>query len=271
MPKDMIAGRTVGWREWGTPGDRPALMIHCALAHSGAWGPVAEMLTDRLWMRGFDLPGHGGTDPWDGTGTYQEAARDIAIPMAEEMGQGAPIDLIGHSFGATTALRLAVDRPDHVRSLVLAEPVFFTPAFADDPALKTRHDREQTPYAEAIASGDDEAAAKAFMSVWGGGVSWELLPEEMRKQFVAQIPMVEAFRATNYGDPAGMVSRNTLADVTVPVLLIDGGDSPIYMNAINRALARRLPDARVMTVPGARHMVPITHPTPVAQAIREFL
>jgi pimeloyl-ACP methyl ester carboxylesterase len=34
---------------------------------------------------------------------------------------------------------------------------------------------------------------------------------------------------------------------------------------------RRLPDARRVSVDGAGHMVPITHPAEVAEAIRDFL
>ena len=59
MPERRVNGRAVAWREAGT--GQPALLIHCALAHSGAWSGVMARLAHRLDMRAMDLPGHGGT------------------------------------------------------------------------------------------------------------------------------------------------------------------------------------------------------------------
>lgn len=56
---------------------------------------------------------------------------------------GAPVDVIGHSFGATVALRLALERPELVRSLVLVEPVLFAAAkAAEDPRFAAFAARE---------------------------------------------------------------------------------------------------------------------------------
>ena len=58
---------------------------------------------------------------------------------------------------------------------------------------------------------------------------------------------------------------------SVPVLLIEGADSPPVIDAIHTELARRLPQASRLSVPGAGHMVPITHPQIVAAAIAAHL
>ena len=44
-----------------------------------------------------------------------------------------------------------------------------------------------------------------------------------------------------------------------PVLLIHGSDSPPVMAEICEAIAGRLPDVGVASVPGAGHMLPLTH------------
>ena len=82
-------------------GPRPALAIHCSLAHSGAWRGVGAALSDELTLRAFDLPMHGRSGDWDGQGNIHDVATDMALSLLE-----APMDLIGHSFGATVALRL---------------------------------------------------------------------------------------------------------------------------------------------------------------------
>ncbi len=55
------------------------------------------------------------------------------------------------------------------------------------------------------------------------------------------------------------------------MLLIAGAESPPVIAAILDAIASCLPQARRVTVPGAGHMVPISHPEAVSGALREFL
>jgi pimeloyl-ACP methyl ester carboxylesterase len=55
------------------------------------------------------------------------------------------------------------------------------------------------------------------------------------------------------------------------VLLVEGAESPPIIDAVQEELARRLPQARRLIVPGAGHMVPITHPDIVARAVQAHL
>ncbi|MES2144421.1 MAG: alpha/beta hydrolase, partial [Pseudomonadota bacterium] len=57
----------------------------------------------------------------------------------------------------------------------------------------------------------------------------------------------------------------------VPVLLIEGADSPPVINAVHTELARRLAQATRLVVSGAGHMVPITHAQDVARAVQVHL
>lgn len=81
-------------------------MLHCANAHAGAWRGVALALQDSLHLIAPDGLGHGNAPDWDGQGDYHAAATDRARAFLTE-----PMDLIGHSFGATVALRLAIETP----------------------------------------------------------------------------------------------------------------------------------------------------------------
>jgi pimeloyl-ACP methyl ester carboxylesterase len=74
-------------------------------------------------MTAFDLPGHGQSADWDGHGDYGRRTAEVAATFYTE-----PLHLIGHSFGAVTALRLALAAPEGVRSLTLIEPVLFAAA-----------------------------------------------------------------------------------------------------------------------------------------------
>ncbi len=270
MPQDVRGGVQTHWVTSGH-GPRQSLLIHCSLGHAGGWSRLVAALDDLVTGIAYDLPGHGRSADWDGTSDIQSLSTAMAVDLLEDLAGGRPVDVIGHSFGGTVALRLAVERPDLVRSLVLIEPVFFAVAVADRPDLKADKDPRMVAYRAAVDAGDRAAAAEAFTSVWGDGRAWERMPESQRNAMIARIHLIEAGSPAIYGDCAGLLSGGRLETIACPVLLIRGGDSPEVTAAINDGLARRIARSTQLAVPGAGHMMPITHPGAVADATRIFL
>jgi lipase len=253
-------------------GRRRALMLHCSLAHSGAWSGLAARLGQQLSMTAFDLPGHGRSGDWDGTADLHALSTAIAGVLAAELaGPAAPVELIGHSFGATVALRLALERPGLVRGLTLIEPVLFAAARDAAPEVFAATATAFAPVYALCAKGEHAAAARAFLRIWGNGQRWDDLPPAQRAYATRRIAMIPATDAALSQDAAGLLRPGRLEALDRPVLLISGGSSPPIIAAIACELTRRLPQARSATVPGAGHMVPITHPGPVAEAILDFL
>lgn len=257
MPLDVRAGHPTFWQVFGA-GHRPALAIHCTLAHSGAWAGVAAGLPD-LTLTAFDMPGHGQSGPWAGNDYHGDVTR-IAASFIDR-----PLDLIGHSFGASVALRLAVAAPEAIRSLTLIEPVLFaaaagTPEFAAQEADNTR-------LRALLAAGEQEVAARAFVGQWGAGQPWEKLDPRTRTAFAAQMHLVLAGGTANFTDTAHILREGGLEGIEAPVMLIRGANSPPVMALICEAIAARLPDVGVAVVPEAGHMLPVTHAAQVAELI----
>ena len=73
----------------------------------------------------------GMSGEWRDQGDFHTIGTDIAKTFMDR-----PMDLVGHSYGGTIALRLALEVPELVRSLVLIEPVLMNLAFKDDPSSK---------------------------------------------------------------------------------------------------------------------------------------
>lgn len=270
MPKDVRGGFPTHWIKAGS-GPRAALMIHCSLGHAGGWARMVAALDDMVSAIAFDLPGHGRSADWDERDDIQTVSTAMAVDLLEDVAAGEPVDVIGHSFGGTVALRLAVERPDLVRSLVLIEPVFFAVVLADRPDLPARDSAHMTRYRDALLAGDRAAAAEAFTSVWGDGRGWERLPEAQKEALATRIHLIEAGAAAIYDDASGILSSGALGRIAVPTLLIKGASSPETISVINDGLARRIPGAEQLAVEGAGHMAPITHPDAVAAAVRAFL
>ena len=242
-------------------------MIHCSLSHSGAWTGLAAQLQDMLHMTAFDIPGHGRSADWDNRADIQA----VTTSMAADFPTG-PVDVIGHSFGGTVALRLAIEHPHLVRSLTLIEPVFFAVAFADHPGLRAEHDALHAPQLSAVARGDMTAATRAFNQMWGdAAMPWDSLPQTMRDNMTKRYGAIISAGPAVDDDVGGMLSSGGLERISVPTLLLEGAQSPKILGLVNQGLARRLPDTRHHVLPDSGHMLPITHPVQVGALIRSFL
>lgn len=265
MPVSTRAGAAINWITYGT-GPREALLIHRGLGRAADWQPVSRGLAGTLSMTAFDMPGHGRSAPWDGQAEVQGQAAEIAVEFLE-----GPADVIGHSFGATVALRLAVENPGLVRALVLIEPVFFAAAFADHPHLRAALDAQLAGFVTALAQGDTRAAARAFTDIWGDGTPWEDVPEPQKRQLAEGMPLVAAGDAALFDDVGGMLTPGRLEGLDIPVQLIEGSASPWIIEPISESLAARLPRAERAVIMGAGHMAPLTHAKQVAAEIGRFL
>lgn len=262
MPEKTRGGRRLAWRQAGK--GVPALLLHCMLAHSGAWAGVMERLADRLAMRAPDLPGHGGTGHDPRCDLHDEATAD-ARALVEGRG---PTHVIGHSFGAIVALRLALDDPGAVASLILIEPVLLALLAETDPAAfaAERHAAAETD--AAMDAGDWSLAADLFLARWGAGGD---IAAGQSAAMRARMPLVAATRRATSRPATAAVRLNDLARITCPVLLVGGAASPPVIAAVLDALAAGLPGARRAEIAGAGHMAPVTHPGPVSDAIAAFL
>lgn len=236
--------------------DVARLLIHCSLAHHETLMPLAAKLPPSRDVF-FDLPGHGRSGAWTGI-DYHSDSTAIATALLR-----GPTHIIGHSFGATVALRLAVERPELVSRVTLIEPVMFAAAIGT--AAHVVHQIAMEPFIAAWDAQDRYAATQAFLGMWGDGHAWANLSDCRRAAFVAQIPLIPAAAPAIEHDVHGVLAR--LGDVTCPVDLIEGGDSQAIMPAIMDGLAARMPHAHRHLIANAGHMVPITHVDAVASVL----
>src|SRR3954447_24320090 len=97
--------RTFDWR-WP---DR-LVLVHGFTQTLRSWDRLAQPLAESSQVVRVDLPGHGGS------GAISMSFEEAAAAIGEAAG---PATYVGYSLGGRLCLRLAVDRPDLVRSLVL--------------------------------------------------------------------------------------------------------------------------------------------------------
>lgn len=264
MALDTRMGQDIFWQTIGS-GPRPALAIHCTLGASGLWKPVLEPLGDQITATAFDQPNHGQSAGWDATGAEPGAFQKLVTQIAASF-IDRPIDLLGHSFGASVALRIAAAAPEAIRTLTLVEPVLFAALPQSDTewqALRAKQDHLE----EMIAAGDLERAARAFMNDWGAGQPWETIPEHHRARFIQQMPMVGNISSANFEDPGQIAREGGIEAIDAPVMIVHGDRSPPIIPPVCAAIAERLQDVGTACIPGAGHMIPATHPAQLTDLI----
>lgn len=258
-----VNGRRVTWREPETAGPGvPALFAHCSLAHSGLWKPILEALAPERRAVAVDMPAHGRSDPPPEGTSLQLHALDACEALAERMAaaHGGPVHAVGLSLGGAVLGRLALKRPDLVRSLTQIEPVWF---FLLGPAGDTDKATAETAFnrrlSELIEAGDLEGGAKFFVESWGAPGGWDELGPEGRAYAAHCLKHLHADMDMVHGHPPGQVSVEEIARMRPPLTLIGGGESPASAHAVLDVIEGAVAGARRVTIAGAGHLSPVTH------------
>ncbi|MEP5151391.1 alpha/beta hydrolase [Planktotalea sp.] len=250
---------------YGT-GPRKGLILHCSLAHSGVYGAMGQSLANTFSLIGFDQPGHGRAADWTGEGDLQDRVTEMALDLLTE-----PLDIIGHSFGGTVALRLAIERPEMVRSLVLIEPVMMAIAKKDTPEVFAALRHQLSDFQSALEQGDRETAARLFTKTYGDGRPWNSLSAESRAAISERIHMIGAGHRGVNEDFYDLIGSGALEAISIPTSIIDGGQGGPAMESVCAGLERRLQNAQRACIKGGGHMAPLTRPEAVAQEILNFV
>lgn len=103
-------------------GNGPALvLVHGLLGYSFSWRRVLEPLSQEREVFALDMPGSGFSQCLANTDAHLSAAAERLLTFLDEIGIAA-CDLVGSSYGGTTALYLAATHPERIRTLTLVSP-----------------------------------------------------------------------------------------------------------------------------------------------------
>jgi pimeloyl-ACP methyl ester carboxylesterase len=246
----------------------PLILVHGSWNSHHSWDLIVPRLAESFRVLTYDRRGHSQSERPTGPGSVREDVADLAA-LIEHFGL-APAWVVGNSFGASIALRLAGERPDLFRGLIAHEPPLFS-LLADDSALAPLLAEVQQgvgAVAERIGSGDHAGAAEQFVeTVALGPGTWAQLPPEVQRTFIENAPTF----LDEAGDPEQLgFDLEWIRGFSAPVLLTRGDESPPTFAPVVAKLAAALPRADVVTLPGAGHIPHVTHPDAYIDAILDF-
>ncbi len=206
--------------------------------------PADVFPTEAFRCLTVECRGHGGSEPGDPEAFGIAAFADDVAAMLDGMRLG-PLPVGGISMGAAIALRLAVFRPDLVSALVLARPAWVTDA---DPG-------NMRPNAEVGALLASHAAADA-RAVFEAGETGARLAREgpdnlaSLRGFFTRVPLtITSALLTRISADGPGVSREQIAALRIPTLVIGHGRDAVHPLEMACELAALIPGSRLSVIP----------------------
>ncbi len=257
MPTIAIDGVNLAYEEQGSG---PAvLLIHGA--GGAVWDPLPEKLAAAGHRAIYYHRRSFGASAHEPIKDLPRHTRDAAA-LLEQL-DAAPAFVVGHSMGGVIALDLTIRRPELVHGLVVIEPPLH---FKKHPTMKMM--RELIGAQLTRRTRGDEQAAVRFMrwatSTTDGANGFDATPPDVQAGLVANSPAI--MRELD-GGTGEHVKDAELSRIAVPAVCLVGGITlPDYAKAAAR-IKKALPALEVVEVPGAGHVLPVTHPDAVVSAV----
>jgi non-heme chloroperoxidase len=249
----------------------PIVFVHGGLADYREWGPVADLLPGYrtiTYSRRYNFP---NDNPLTGTdhSARVEAADLAALNRHLRLG---PMHAVGVSYGAYTAIMLALRHPEMVRTLTLVEPplIRWLPDLPGGSVLFDEFYAGTWQRAgQAFRKGDPKEALRVTLDYFVGPGGAERIPADMRTALLGNLREWQAL--TTSSDAFPPVSREQIRKLPMPVLMLSGGRSYPMLRLTDAELERQLTHGRRQVIADGTHEVCSEQPPVCAAAIRAFL
>jgi esterase len=108
----------LSFEEYGDPQASPLIILHGFLASVRNWRSIAQLLAPNYRILVPDLRHHGAS-PKVGSIDYLTLADDVLEFMDQQ--QLDSVHLLGHSMGGKVAMCVALQHPERIKSLIVAD------------------------------------------------------------------------------------------------------------------------------------------------------
>ncbi len=240
-------------------GDGPTvLLLHPVGLDLTCWETQIEALRPEYRVVAVDLRGHGGSEVPSGPYSLGLFAADVHELLRSL--DAAPAHIVGLSMGGMVAQVLALDYRTDVLSLVLADT---------NCGLPPEGRAAMVARGEAAVRGGMESVLQATLERWytPGFLGSEVVARCRRRLLADNV----AAWAASWRAISEVNTEPRLGEIAVPALVMTGEldvSSPVERA---RAIAERIPGARLHVVPGAPHMAQQEQPELFNQPILDFL
>jgi len=245
MPYVTVNGARLYYEVEGA--GRTVLLLHAVGVDLTCWDAQLAALTPRYRVLRVDLRGHGRSDIPPPPYTLQGSAADMHALLHQL--QLAPAHVVGLSMGGMVAQVLALEYPDDLSALVLADtnstlPRDVRPAIAE---------RGEAALRSGMAGVVDTTLERWFTPGFMGS---DVVARCRRRLLTTNVQgWAATWRAISEVD-----THPRLGELRVPTLVMTGEADVSAPAARAQAMAAAIPGAQLYIVPGAPHMAPLERP-----------
>ena len=241
---------------WSSGEGPPLVLVHGATSDHTTFRFVTPLLVEHFTLVAVDRRGRG--ESGDAAEYALERELDDLARVVDSL--DGPVDVFGHSFGATVALA-AAPTMRNLRRLVLYEP---SPGINVVPAVDVAR------FEALVEAGEREAALVAAYGSFG------LTPAEVAQirdspVWPARVAAVHTIAREIRAEEGYRVEPGRFAQLDIPVLLLLGEESPAWARDGAERIRAALPDARISVLPGQGHTAILTAPELVVDELLDFL
>lgn len=254
-------------------GQGPALvLLHSLRTQLDLFQRVIPKLAGHFTVHAFDFPGFGWSDIVPGADYREPAMRRHVVDFIERLDL-RDITLAGESMGATLALTAAAVLGDRVKQVVAFNPYDYPQGVERANLLAwvlIKHVR--APLVGALFAAMESRASLA--GILGGGFrDPRKLPADLLDELVKsgkRPGFAGVAHAVYRALPSYVAAKSDYARIAAPVTLVYGDRdwSRPDERAANRA---RIKDAKLVTLPGTRHIVSLEKPDAFVRILLETL
>lgn len=182
------------------------------------------------------------------------------------------VHLVCHSYGALTALTMALDHPEVIKSLVLGEPPIISLAENTEKGRASWDSfikDDFRPAKQDFLSNKNEEALEHFLKgVFGDGFQLAHVPPEAKQLWMDNL--LETW-GLSMSEDFMRLDSTAIQSLDIPVLLLDGDRSPAYLHEISKELHRLFPDSQRVTLENSSHGLYFEQPEQADRAVKKFL
>ena len=227
------------------------------------WRHLIPELSQRYRAIAYELRGMGKSEAPGRRGvtyTNEDHGKDLeALLDVLDISQAA---IVAHAFGGFVAMRVAIDRPERVSTMVLVN----TSAKMESPTVS-----KFPGWATTVEMEGMEPLLDGGMARWFVERVHREHPEVIqlyREMLGANPPM--GYAANARGIPL-LDIRNELNTIQCPTLVVAGKEDKATPPEEHEIIAERIPGARLVVVPNTSHTVPEEQAEEFNRATLEFL
>ncbi len=252
----------------------PLLLVHGATADHTTWRSAGPVLERRFRLHAVDRRGRGASGDGPTYSIEREYEDLAAVADAAAAETGAPVDVVGHSYGGRCALGAALLTSSIARLVVYEgapSPGGAGAAGAGAAGAGYRPAGVERRIAAFVEAGERDAALETFMREIVRMPPSDLAAFRADPIWPIRAAAVGTTLRELEGEASPAASLDALAGVAQPVLQLLGGESAASFRDATDALDARLRDGRVVVIDGARHAAHHTHVDEFVAVVELFL